>query len=136
MLDEGEKMTAHWTDVCHVDDLDVERGVAALIDGEQVALFKLVDSCVHAVQHLDPVSGAHVLARGIVGSRAGRPTICSPVYKQVYDLQTGECLEALGASPQPLRCWPCRVAHGRVWVRIDDAELASPALGERHPVAS
>jgi nitrite reductase (NADH) small subunit len=31
------------------------------------------------------------MARGIVGSKGDRPTIASPLHKQVYDLGTGEC---------------------------------------------
>ena len=58
-----------WLAVCALGDLEVERGRAALIDGEQVALFLLHDGRVHAVQNLDPYSGAYVMSRGIVGDR-------------------------------------------------------------------
>ena len=30
-------------------------------------------------------------ARGIIGSKGERPTIASPLLKEVYDLGTGEC---------------------------------------------
>ena len=43
------------------------------------------------MDHHDPHTGAPVMARGIVGSRGDRPTIASPLHKQVYDLGTGEC---------------------------------------------
>jgi nitrite reductase (NADH) small subunit len=33
------------------------------------------------------------MARGIVGSRGNRPTVASPMYKQVFDLLTGSCLD-------------------------------------------
>ena len=81
------------TAVCAYDDLQPERGVAALVDGEQVALFRLHDGSVRAVQHLDPFSGAHVMARGIVGTRGSVPTVASPMFKQVFDLVTGGCLD-------------------------------------------
>ena len=45
---------------------------------------------------LDPVSGAAVLSRGIVGTRGAAPTVASPMHKQVYDLRTGECLDLHG----------------------------------------
>lgn len=120
-----------WLTVCRLDDLARERGVAALVpDGphgrlEQVALFRLVDDRVLAVQQHDPFSDAHVLSRGIVGSRAVDgtevPTVASPMYKQVFDLRTGACLDRAGKEPvaglaADLRTWPVRVVDGAVEV--------------------
>jgi nitrite reductase (NADH) small subunit len=109
-----------WTAVCHLADLVRERGAAALVAGEQVALFRLLDDSVLAVQQLDPFSGAHVLARGIVGGRGEVPTVASPMYKQVFDLRTGACLDAVGRTPvvggPDLRTWPVRVEGGLVLV--------------------
>ncbi len=47
----------------------------------------------HAVDNVDPFSGASVLSRGIVGDAGGVPTVASPVYKQRFDLRTGRCLD-------------------------------------------
>lgn len=85
--------------VCSYDDLVPDLGVAALIDGEQVAIFRLADGSVHAVQNLCPFSGAHVVSRGITGTRGDIPTIASPVYKQVFSLITGECLATMDKEP-------------------------------------
>ncbi len=98
-----------WTAVCRLDDLAPERGAAALVAGEQVALFRLVDDTVLAVDQLDPFSGAHVISRGIVGTRADVPTVASPMYKQVFDLRTGRCLDGVGREPVHLRAWSVRV---------------------------
>lgn len=105
-----------WLRVCRVDDLVPERGAAALVDNEQVAVFRLSDGSVHAVQQLDPFSGAFVMARGLVGTRGDAPTVASPMYKQIFDLRDGRCLEPIGAEPQHLRTWPVRVADGTVYV--------------------
>jgi nitrite reductase (NADH) small subunit len=86
------QLTETWTTVCRYDRLLPERGVAALIDGQQVALFRTFDGMVHAIGNLDPWSGAFVLSRGIVGSHEDAPTVASPIYKQVFDLRTGACL--------------------------------------------
>lgn len=110
--------------VCTVDDLEVERGRAALIDGEQVALFLLPDGSVHAVDNLDPFSGAHVISRGIVGSRGDVPTVASPLHKQVFDLRTGECLETQGKASASLRVWPVAVADGIVMVSAPGETVA------------
>ena len=58
---------------------------------------------VHAVSNFDPYSGAHVISRGIVGTRQDAPTVASPMYKQVFDLRTGACLDTQGKEPQRAR---------------------------------
>ena len=78
-----------WVSVCRYDQLVPERGVAALVDGEQVALFRTFDGMLYAIGNRDPFSGAFVLSRGIVGSAGDAPTVASPVFKQVFDLRTG-----------------------------------------------
>jgi nitrite reductase (NADH) small subunit len=82
-----------WVVICRQDELQTERGAAALIDGVQIALFRTYDGCLHAIANQDPFTGVGVLSRGIVGSRAGRPTVASPLHKQVFDLATGVCLD-------------------------------------------
>ena len=59
-----------WVPVCRVDQLSVDVGVAALVGGQQVALFRLDVEEIRAISNLDPYSRANVLSRGIVGSRA------------------------------------------------------------------
>ncbi|PRY63193.1 assimilatory nitrite reductase (NAD(P)H) small subunit [Knoellia remsis] len=114
--------------VCRVGDLVPERGAAALVSGEQVALFRCADDTVYAVQQLDPFSGAFVMARGIVGTRGEVPTVASPMYKQVFDLRTGECLDAVGKEPVPLAVWPVEVRDGVVHVAPPEgpSEVSSP----------
>jgi nitrite reductase (NADH) small subunit len=85
-----------WVAVCRYDRLEPERGVAALVDGEQVALFRCHDGSLYAVGNLDPIAGAYVMSRGIVGTRGDVPTVASPLHKQVYDLRTGACLDVPG----------------------------------------
>ncbi|MET0448537.1 MAG: nitrite reductase small subunit NirD [Aeromicrobium sp.] len=108
-----------WMRVCAVDALVPDRGAAALVDGHQVALFRLSDSGeIHAVDHLDPFSRANVMARGLVGSREGTPTVASPMHKQCFDLLTGQCLDDPGVA---LQVWPTRVIDGWVEVRSGSA---------------
>ena len=83
-----------WVPVCIARRLTPDRGVAALVGGTPVAVFRLATGELHAVDNIDPISGANVLSRGIVGDAEGRPTIASPLYKQRFDLRTGECLDA------------------------------------------
>lgn len=106
--------------VCAVSDLEIERGRAALFGTVQVALFLLADASVHAVSNLDPYSGAHVMSRGIVGSRGEAATLASPMHKQVFDLRTGECLETQGREPASLRVWSVTVVDGHVELDIEE----------------
>jgi nitrite reductase (NADH) small subunit len=83
-----------WTDVCAFDDLDPGRGACALVGTHQIALFRMpVTDTVYAISNLDPFSDAYVLSRGIVGSRGDVPKVSSPVFKQSFDLRTGQCLD-------------------------------------------
>ena len=92
-LAETASSTAEWVDVCSYDDLIPERGVCALVHGVQVALFRTVDGELFALSNYDPFSGAYVLSRGIIGSRGGVPTVASPMFKHIFDLRTGRCLD-------------------------------------------
>ncbi|MCC3772331.1 nitrite reductase small subunit NirD [Streptomyces sp. UNOC14_S4] len=100
-----------WTPVCRYGDLLPGRGVAALVGGEQVAVFRDRAGALYAVDNHDPFSGAHVISRGITGTRDGVPVVFSPMYKHAFDLRTGACLDderALDGSPARLRVWPVR----------------------------
>jgi nitrite reductase (NADH) small subunit len=96
---------ATWVDVCAAADLVPDRGVAALVDGEPVAVFLLGDGQIFALANRDPWSGANVLSRGIVGSIGDRLVVASPMYKQHLDLATGEGVEhpAVRVATRPAR---------------------------------
>ncbi|TMR16750.1 nitrite reductase small subunit NirD [Nonomuraea turkmeniaca] len=104
-----------WTPICDFDKLLPERGVCALVDGRQVAVFRTFDGTLHALDNLDPFSGAYVLSRGIVGTRKGEPTVASPLHKQVFSLVSGVCLDEKDVS---VPVYPVRVADGYVEVSV------------------
>lgn len=82
-----------WTRICPLEELPVERGVTALVQGQAVAVFRTHDDSVYALGNHDPFSKASVLARGIVGTRGDVPFVASPMHKQGFDLRTGHCLD-------------------------------------------
>ena len=88
--------------VAAVESLPVDRGVAAMVGGEYVAVFRLADGEIAAIDHVDPCSGVPVLARGLVGSVDDVPVVASPLHKQRFDLRTGRCLD----SDTAVRVWP------------------------------
>ena len=108
--------------ICPYARLPLDRGVAAILDGEQVAVFRTEGDELYAVSNLDPFSGAMVISRGIVGSRGDRPTVASPVYKQVFDLATGVCLDDPGVR---LEVFDVRVHDGVVEVAFETEALSA-----------
>lgn len=99
--------------MCAYDWLIPGRGVAALVAGQTVAVFRLDTGEVCAVDDVDPFSAASVLSRGLVGEVDGEATVASPVYKQRFVLGSGRCLDDETVS---LRTWPARVRDGQVEV--------------------
>lgn len=83
----------YWTPVCHLDDILPNTGVGALLHGRQIAIFRLEDDSVYAIDNFDPHSQANVLSRGIVGCMQNKPMVASPIYKQHFRLSDGLCLE-------------------------------------------
>src|SRR3954471_20205064 len=104
-----------WQDVCGVDDVVPGTGAAALIGAEQVAIVRTRDGRFSALSNFDPFSEAFVIARGIVGDRAGVAKIASPIYKQSFSLETGECLDDASVR---LAVYPVRVVAGRIQISL------------------
>jgi nitrite reductase (NADH) small subunit len=105
-----------WVDVCAVDDLTPDRGACVLVGTEQVALFRVSgEDRVYALSNFDPFSEAHVLSRGIVGSKGDVPKVASPVYKQAFDLRTGRCLDDGSVS---VPAYPVTLSEGRVLLEL------------------
>ncbi|MFG2270449.1 nitrite reductase small subunit NirD [Streptomyces chartreusis] len=88
------RLDEDWLTVCDLTRLLPGRGVAALLpDGGQVALFRDRAGQLYAIDNRDPFGGAAVLSRGLTGSHQGRPFVASPLLKQRFDLETGQCLD-------------------------------------------
>jgi len=84
--------------VCRLAELEVERGVAALVHGQSIALFRTPDDTVYAVGNHDPFGPQALLARGIVGERDGVPFVAPLSHRHAFDLRTGACLDDPHAS--------------------------------------
>jgi len=104
-----------WTAVCETDDILTGTGVCALVDNRHVAVFRLPGGQYFAIDNVDPRSGASVLSRGLVGSLGDRLVVASPLYKNHFDLRTGECLETPEHSVQ---AHAVQVEDGRVRVAL------------------
>ncbi|MFB2586812.1 nitrite reductase small subunit NirD [Herbiconiux liukaitaii] len=104
-----------WQRACSVGDLEPSWGEAVLLRTKQIALVLLSAREIYAVAHRDPDTGSYVMARGIVGSKGDRPTIASPLHKQVYDLGTGECFSHPGLT---LGTYRTRIVGGFIEVEV------------------
>lgn len=83
-----------WIEVCPLDYLIDNVGLCALLNDKQVALFRLTGSdTLYAIDNYDPFSDVNILSRGVVGDLKGQKVVASPIYKQHFNLETGQCLE-------------------------------------------
>ena len=124
-----EAPTRSWVDVCPLDHLIVDRGVCAKVGPYQVAVFRVGQGrCdgpspaagsstdeLYALSNFDPFSKANVMSRGIVGCKGNRLKVASPVYKQSFELSTGECLDDPSVS---VPTFEVRVVDGHVQVAL------------------
>jgi nitrite reductase (NADH) small subunit len=92
-MDDGVTVQG-WVMVCELEDIVPNTGVCALVDERQVAIFRVGERDVYALDNFDPNANASVLSRGLIGNAGDRLVVASPIYKQHFDLRTGECLEA------------------------------------------
>jgi nitrite reductase (NADH) small subunit len=96
-------MNKQWITVCHVQDLVANSGVCALVEQDQVAIFKLAsanDERLFAISNWDPIGQANVLYRGLLGSVQDTLFVASPLYKQRFCLASGQCLDNDSARVQ------------------------------------
>lgn len=105
----------NWTPICTLDDIIPDTGVGALIEHHQLAVFRLEDDRVFAIDNFDPRSQANVLSRGIVGDIDGEPVVASPIYKQHLRLKDGRCLEDETYSVTP---HSVRINNGQIEVAL------------------
>lgn len=103
---------SNWNTVCKQADLSPSTGLCALHEGEQVAIFYCgITAEIYAVSNYDPIGDANVLSRGIMGSIGDDVVVASPLYKQHFNLKTGDCLEE---PEHKLKTFPVRIEEGEV----------------------
>ena len=112
--------STEWVDVCALDDVIPLYGACALVHDRQVALFRIDESDrLYAIDNYDPIGKANVLHRGIVGDIKGELVVASPLYKQHFNLTTGQCLEKEEIRVATYAVW---VVEGRVQVGVRRAQ--------------
>ncbi|RTG91741.1 nitrite reductase small subunit NirD [Thermus scotoductus] len=109
-----------WVRVCRLEDILPGSGVCALVEGKQVAIFR-VGERLFALSNFDPFTKANVISRGLVGSKGERLYVASPLLKHRFNLETGEYLDDPTVR---LAVYPVRLEAGEVWVGVPVAEVA------------
>lgn len=111
-----ETAEPRWVEVCAKSDLVPDSGICALINQKQVAIYysKRLDE-VFAIGNYDPIGKANVLSRGMIGSIGEHTVVASPLYKQHFDLRTGECID----SPEhAVPAYEVRINNDRVEIKV------------------
>lgn len=106
---------SQWNTVCQLSDILPETGVCALVEGEQVAIFRpYADEQIYAVSNIDPFFEASVLSRGLIAEHHNELWITSPLKKQHFRLSDGYCMEDESYS---IAHYAARVENGVVQIK-------------------
>lgn len=85
---------SQWHNICSIESIIPGTGVCAKLGGRQVALFRPTrEHRIFAIDNMDPFAKANVLSRGIICEHHGEIWVASPLKKQRFNLNTGQCLE-------------------------------------------
>jgi len=110
-----ETSNTTWTNICAANDLTPNAGICALYNEQQVAIFLCKETNhVYAVANYDPFGGANVLSRGLIGSTQDITYVASPLYKQRFNLLTGECLDS---EEHKLKTFDVRIENDQVQLK-------------------
>jgi nitrite reductase (NADH) small subunit len=104
-----------WTVICASQDLSPNAGICAFFNDQQVAIFLCKRSeQLYALSNFDPIAQANVLSRGLIGSTEAISYVASPLYKQRFNLATGQCLDA---PEHVLKTFDVRIENNQVQLK-------------------
>ncbi|CAH0525845.1 nitrite reductase small subunit NirD [Vibrio hippocampi] len=100
--------------ICDITSIIPGTGVCALIDGQQVAVFRPTQAEeVFAISNTDPFFQANVLSRGLICQHDDQLWVASPLKKQRFNLTSGVCMEDERFS---VKAYQARVVDGSVQI--------------------
>lgn len=103
---------SQWHSVCELSQILPATGVCALINDQQIAIFRPHDDeQLYALSNIDPFAQASVLSRGLIAEHQQALWVASPLKKQRFRLSDGFCLEDEARS---VASYPVRVSDGKV----------------------
>ncbi len=101
-----------WTDVAAEADLFEGAGIAVAPAGQDIAVFKLDDGGVYAINNLC----SHGNAKLCDGFVEGHHVEC-PFHQALFDVRDGSV--SCGPATEPAKSWPVKVENGRVLLQLD-----------------
>lgn len=105
---------SHWFKVCELTAIAPGTGVCALLNAQQIALFRpRDDEQVFAISNTDPFAQANVLSRGLIVEHQAQLWVASPLKKQRFNLTSGVCMEDEQFN---VAAYPARVIDGVIEV--------------------
>ena len=106
---------SQWNTICKIDDILPATGVCALVNDQQVAIFRpRHDDQVYAISNIDPFFQSSVLSRGLIVEHQGELWVASPLKKQRFRLRDGLCMEDESRS---VAHFDARVKDGAVQIK-------------------
>jgi len=103
---------SNWIDVAAEADLFEGAGIAVAPEGQDIALFKLDDSGVYAINNLC----SHGNAKLCDGFVEGHMVEC-PFHQALFDVRDGTV--SCGPATEPVKSWPVKIEDGRVLLQLD-----------------
>ena len=100
-----------WIDVAAEADLFEGAGIAVAPEGQDIAVFKLEDGGVHAINNLC----SHGNAKLCDGFVEGHMVEC-PFHQALFDVRDGTV--SCGPATEPVKSWPVKVENGRVFLNF------------------
>lgn len=106
---------SQWISVCDINDIYPQSGVCALVNDEDIAIFRPSDDdALYALSNIDPFFESSVLSRGLIVEVQNELWVASPLKKQRFRLKDGHCLEDESYS---IKSYPVRVENGVVQLK-------------------
>jgi naphthalene 1,2-dioxygenase system ferredoxin subunit len=101
----------NWIDVAAEADLFEGAGIAVTPEGQDIAIFKLEDGGVHAINNLC----SHGNAKLCDGFVEGHKVEC-PFHQALFDVRDGTV--SCGPATEPVKSWPVKIENGRVFLNL------------------
>ena len=101
-----------WIDVAAEADLFEGAGIAVTPEGQDIALFKLEDGSVYAINNLC----SHGNAKLCDGFVEGHHVEC-PFHQALFDVRDGTV--SCGPATEPVKSWPVKIEDGRIYLDLN-----------------
>ncbi len=117
---------AAWWRAGEIADFPEGRGIAVEYGNAQIAVFNFSRRGEwYATQNLCPHKRDMVLARGLLGDKAGEPKVACPQHKKQFSLESGRCLSG---GDLRIQVFKVKLEDGAVHVLLPPVERLGSAL--------